>query len=60
MTYKELAENILSNFNDEQLNSTVTIYNELDDMFFPVNRNVQYSTYENDILDESHPYLIIC
>ncbi len=55
MTYKDLLE-ILSELNEEQLNMDVTVYDSIDDEFFPID---EILTAENDVLDKDHLYFII-
>ena len=56
MTYEELKKHI-EVMDKEQLQQDVTIYDTLDDEYYPVNDiNLASST---DVLDINHPFLII-
>ena len=58
MTYRELAALIME-FDDEQLDSNVTIYHSDQDEYFPLAYTPLAITAEDDVLDANHPYLII-
>lgn len=52
MTYREMFESM----SEEQLNQTVTVYDDKEDEFFPATVEI---TSEDDILDANHVYLTI-
>ena len=59
MTYRELAELILEEFNDDQLDMDVTVYDQEQDEFYPLAETPWAITSDEDVLDPDHPYLII-
>lgn len=58
MTYRELAALIME-FDDEQLDSDVTIYDSDQDEYVPLAYTPLAITAEDDVLDANHPYLVI-
>ena len=56
MTYQELKD-LLSEFSDEQLRMTVTVYVNDADEYFAI-ESPAISGDDNDVLDADHPYLI--
>lgn len=56
MTYLELKD-LLDKLNNDQLSSTVTVFDNFEEEFLPVK---SYSTSKegNDVLDQEHFYLI--
>ncbi len=57
MTYLELANKILNQFTKEQQEMNVTIYDKFDDEWFGINK--LDIIIEDDVLDKSHPFLIL-
>lgn len=56
MTYRELLAQ-LQQLNEEQLDSTVTIYDTGIDEYFGLNVELVYTTDEVDALDLDHPVI---
>ena len=54
MTYKELLS-ALHSFNQEQLDSTVTVYDPDSDEYFAA--ELLFASEENDRLDTDHPII---
>ena len=59
MTYRELAALIMEEFNDDQLDMDVSVYDWDQDEFYPLAETPWAITSEDDVLDADHPYLII-
>ena len=59
MTYRELAALIMEEFNDDQLDMDVTVYNADQDEYFLLAETPVAITSEDDVLDADHPYLIV-
>ena len=59
MTYRELAELILEEFNDDQLDMDVAVYDSHRDEYYPLADIPWAITAEDDVLDADHPYLIM-
>jgi hypothetical protein len=55
MTYKELAQTILKDFNKEQQDQDVTVHSLDMDEYFPLNEIVEQD--EDDVLDKGHKFL---
>ena len=59
MTYRELAQQ-LSQLNDNQLDSDVTVYvSGVDEYYGVVGDNPFLESEVDDVLDNGHPYLVI-
>ena len=59
MTYKQLAEKILSTFTQEQLSSDITIYLSSQDEFYKIDHLELTNDEEEDRLDDGHPILVV-
>ena len=59
MTYKQLAEKILSTFTQEQLSSDITIYLSSQDEFYKIDHLELTNDEEEDRLDDAHPILVV-
>ena len=58
MTWNQL-KNKIDMMTEEQKNTSVTVYDNEIDEFFPVIDNIMFSPEEDDVLDAHHPYLVI-
>ena len=56
MKYRELLAE-LQMFDDEQLGQDVTVFDENNDEFYPV-EVLEYACEEIDVLDSGHPYFV--
>lgn len=56
MTYKELLQQ-LQQFNEDQLNSDVAVYDEGTDEYYQLKVEVVFATEECQVLDEGHPII---
>jgi hypothetical protein len=56
MKYKELLLQ-LQELNDEQLNQTVTVYDEGTDEYYQLKVELVFATDAQDVLDINHPII---
>jgi len=56
MTYKELL-NQLQQFNEEQLNADVCVYDTGTDEYYQLKVELVFATEECDVLDLDHPII---
>lgn len=59
MTYRELAQLIMEELSDDQLDMNVSVYDWDQDRFYPLAHTPLAITSDEDELDPDHPYLII-
>jgi hypothetical protein len=53
MTYRELAKVIINQFDEDQLDSDITLVNDVGEFFVA---KLSFAAVGNSVLDDYHPY----